>query len=118
VDGPAANIALRYQYRRPPHRQFNGRKKTGPKAGFSSDEVITSLLEQQQPKRHQQQPMQPKRQPKQPKRQRQQQLAMLEQRLRQQLELRLEQQQARLHQQQERLEQLPELLLFSSKQPG
>jgi hypothetical protein len=53
---------------------ISGRKKTGPKAGFSEVMQITSKQpEQQQPKRRQQQPKQPKQQPKQPKRQRQQQ---------------------------------------------
>jgi hypothetical protein len=51
----------------------NGRKKTGPQAGFFSAIRITSKQpEQQQPKRRQQQPKQPKQQPKRPKQQRQQ----------------------------------------------
>jgi hypothetical protein len=54
-------------------RKTDGRKKTGPQAGFFRAIRITSKQpEQQQPKRHQQQPKQPKRQPKQPKQQRQQ----------------------------------------------
>jgi hypothetical protein len=55
-------------------RKINGRKKTGPQAGFFNRAVrITSKQpEQQQPKRLQQQPKQPKRQPKQPKQQLQQ----------------------------------------------
>jgi hypothetical protein len=55
-------------------RKTNGRKKTGPQAGFFNRAVrITSKQpEQQQPKRLQQQPKQPKQQPKRPKQQRQQ----------------------------------------------
>jgi len=54
-------------------RGNDGRKKTGPQAGFNEAMLITSKQpEQQQPKRRQQQPKQPKQQPKRPKQQRQQ----------------------------------------------
>jgi hypothetical protein len=70
------------------------RKKTGPKAGFNSGKLITSM----QQERQQQLPKQPKRQPKQPKRQ-----------PKQQQQRRLQRQRPeRLRQLQERQEQLPE----------